>query len=102
MSGSTTFIGPFPPSGIARNYGVNFFIFSTNTYPMQMIAATTDIRSDPPQFQYIPFPSQGLMDYFDYLLGANANTTPQQWTDCIEDSFMAGTNGTGGAMVFPA
>lgn len=67
---------------------------------MQMIAATTDIRSNPPQFQYVPFPSPGLIAYFDYILGGAPNTSPVNWDDCITDAFLADCNGTGGPTIY--
>ena len=102
MSGSVTPLGPFPPSGIPRNYGIDFFIWSTPGYPMTMVAGNA-ANLAAPTWQYHPFPSEGLKQYFDYILGGAPVTSPQTWDDCMTDAFNAGTSpfGTGGAMTFP-
>lgn len=92
---------PYPPSGIIRNYGVNFFIYKSGQYPIRFVVANSNQLSDPPQWEYVPFPSQGLLDYADYFLGAGTVTFISM-DDCMTDSFTAGNNGSGGAFTLPA
>lgn len=91
---------PYPPSGITRNYGVDFFIFSSPTYPMQMAASNSSALA-PGNSQYVPFPSPGLIAYFDWVLGAAPFSGYIKWDDCISDAFVADADGTGGPIVFP-
>ena len=91
---------PLTPSGIPRNYGVDFFIFSNNVYPMQMMAVTSPANA-PGNGQFIPSPSPGLIAYFDSIMGAAPISGFQSWDDCISDAFMGDANGTGGAIMFP-
>ena|SRR5277367_3893004 len=90
---------PYSPSGIPRNYGIDFYIYSTSDRPMNVIAATTDFGLSS-QYQYIPSPSYGFISYMDYILGAGTQSAPQLWSDCLAAAFIVDSYGGGGAHVF--
>lgn len=98
MSGS---LNPplFPPSGIVRDYGVNFFIYVLPGYPAQM-AATNSPNAPSVPWTFLVSPSAGLMNYFDYLLGA-APFVQNGLDDCLNEAFCADNGSSGGAMMLP-
>ena len=101
MSGSIGSLAApiYPPSGITRNYGVDFFIYTLPTYPKQM-AATNTPQSPAASWMFMVSPSIGLQQYFDYILGP-APLVQASYDDCITDAFMgdAGSNGGPGMQV---
>jgi len=89
----------FPPSGISRTYGTDFFIYTLPSYPKQM-AATNAPQNPSAGWMFLVSPSDGLMRYFDYIL-QSAPFVQANYDDCITDAFIedAGSNGGSGMHV---
>jgi hypothetical protein len=91
----------FPPSGIIRNYGVDFFIwFSADSGVNYMTASNYDLSTQYDYYSYIVSPSVGLMQYFDSELGSDPVIAADYYRDeCITSAFVVDANGYGGPTI---